>query len=120
MLYGNGVRFVQSPTEVVMTYEMIHDSRVIYLDNRPHVRRRSSRGWAIHAAAGTATRWSWRRRASTRRHRRRARDLKLTEWFTRVDPEMIEYKMRIEDPEMVTAPFTMRYMLTTQPDYPEI
>ena len=45
---------------------------------------------------------------------------KLTEWFTRVDPQMIEYKMRVEDPEMVTAPFTMRYMMTTQPDYPEV
>jgi len=29
---------VATPNEVVVTYEMIHDSRVIYLDNRPHVR----------------------------------------------------------------------------------
>ena len=35
VLYGNGVRFVQSPSEIVMTYEMIHDSRVIYTDGRP-------------------------------------------------------------------------------------
>src|SRR5688572_27801439 len=36
-IYGNGLRIVQSPNEVVVTYEMIHDSRVIYLDGRPRV-----------------------------------------------------------------------------------
>ena len=35
VLYGNGVRFVQSPSEIVMTYEMIHESRVIHLGNTP-------------------------------------------------------------------------------------
>jgi hypothetical protein len=44
----------------------------------------------------------------------------LTERFTRVDPQMIEYRLRVDDPEMVTAPFTLRYMITTQPDYPEV
>jgi hypothetical protein len=43
--------------------------------------------------------------------------MKMTEWFTRVDPDMIEYKYRIDDPEVYTAPFTMRLMLTTQPNY---
>jgi hypothetical protein len=33
--------------------------------------------------------------------------LKLTEWFTRIDPEMIDYRIRVEDPETWTAPFTV-------------
>jgi hypothetical protein len=125
VLYGNGVHFAQSPNVVVVTYEMIHDSRVIYLDNRRHVSSKvpqwlgdsrgrwegdtlvvetinfDERGPAIGGVPPSVT-------------------MKLTEWFTRVDPQMIEYKFRVEDPEMVTAPFTMRYMLTTQPDYPEV
>ena len=36
VIYGNGMRIVQSPNEVVISYEMIHDNRVIPLDNRPH------------------------------------------------------------------------------------
>lgn len=30
---------------------------------------------------------------------------------------MIEYRITIEDPETYTAPFTVRTMWTTQPDY---
>jgi hypothetical protein len=44
-------------------------------------------------------------------------NLTLTEWFTRVDPDMIEYKYRIDDPTVYTAPYTVRMMLTTQPNY---
>ena len=43
--------------------------------------------------------------------------MKLTEWFTRVDPEMIEYKVRVDDAVAYQNPFTLRLMYTTQPDY---
>ena len=44
-------------------------------------------------------------------------ELKLTEWFTRIDPQMIDYRIRVEDPAMYTAPFTMRLTITQQPNY---
>jgi hypothetical protein len=44
-------------------------------------------------------------------------DLRLTEWFTRIDPEMIDYRIRVEDPESFTAPFTLRMTITSQPGY---
>jgi hypothetical protein len=125
VLYGNGVRFVQSPTEIVMTYEMIHDSRVIYLDGRPKVGSNiktwlgDSRGrWEGDTLVVETTNIDERSPAVGGVPA--SPTMKLTEWFTRVDPQMIEYKLRVEDPEMVTAPFTLRYMLTTQPDYPEV
>jgi hypothetical protein len=37
VLYGNGIRITQSPDSVTITYEMIHEARVIRLDNRPHL-----------------------------------------------------------------------------------
>ena len=43
--------------------------------------------------------------------------LKLTERFTRVDPEMIEYRVTVNDPGAYTAPFTMRLMITSRPGY---
>ena len=116
VLYGNGARFVQSPTEVVMTYEMIHESRVIHLDNRarPPASYRTWTGFSLGRWEGDTlvvetTNFNTRMGNSEK--------FKLTEWFTRVDPQMIEYKYRIDDPEVYTAPFTLRMMLTTQPNY---
>src|SRR5690606_8540132 len=37
--------------------------------------------------------------------------------FTRVDPEMVEYVATVADPVTLTSPYTIRLMLTTQPDY---
>ena len=33
-VYGNGARIMQTPDAVVITYEMVHDTRVIPLDGR--------------------------------------------------------------------------------------
>jgi hypothetical protein len=37
VVYGNGNRIVQAPGLVVLSYEMVHDTRVIYTDGRPHL-----------------------------------------------------------------------------------
>src|SRR5262245_23647370 len=37
VIYGNGNRIVQSPGVVAFGYEMIHDTRIIYTDGRPHI-----------------------------------------------------------------------------------
>ena len=37
VLYGNGLRIAQTPNEVMISYEMIHDTRVIPLDGRPRL-----------------------------------------------------------------------------------
>ena len=34
VVYGNGNRIVQAPGVVAISYEMIHDTRVIYTDGR--------------------------------------------------------------------------------------
>jgi hypothetical protein len=124
-IYGNGLRIVQSPSEVVVTYEMIHDSRVIYLDGRARVPSKIPQ-WLGDARG----RWEGDTLVveTTNFHDRGANifgvppsaTTKLTEWFTRIDPQMVEYKARVEDPEMVTAPFTLRWVITTQPDYPDV
>src|SRR5262245_44778002 len=37
VVYGNGNRIVQAPGMVAISYEMIHDTRVLYTDGRPHL-----------------------------------------------------------------------------------
>jgi hypothetical protein len=43
--------------------------------------------------------------------------MKITEWLTRIDPEMIDYRIRVDDPVTYTAPFTLRLTITSQPGY---
>ena len=111
-------------TKSSITYEMIHDTRVIPLDGRPHVGAASSSTWATRAATGKATRSSSRRRTSRTRDRasaaRNSEKLKLTERFTRIDPEMIDYRVRVDDPATYTAPFTIRLTITTAAELPAL
>jgi hypothetical protein len=121
VLYGNGLRIAQTPNEVTITYEMIHDTRVIPLDRaKPRLDGKiklwmgDARGWWEDGTLVVETTNFTDRTSIQGLH---SDKLKLTEWFTRIDPEMIEYRMRVEDPETWTAPFTLRYVITTQPDY---
>jgi hypothetical protein len=121
-IYGNGVRIAQSPGTVAINYEMIHDTRVIRLDRREMLDD-GIRQW-MGSARG---RWegdtlvvesaNFNDRTNLAGGAPNSEALKLTERFRRVDEEMIEYVVTIEDPIALTAPFTMRLMLTTQPGY---
>ena len=64
VIYGNGNRIVQTPNEVAISYEMVHDTRIIPLDGRSTSDRKSGSTWATRADAGKATRWSSRPRTS--------------------------------------------------------
>jgi len=120
-LYGDAMRIVQSPTEVAITYEMLHDTRIIPLDGRaladPGVRQfmGSSVGhWdgdTLVVETKNLTDELGIGRYST------TKDAVLTERFTRVDPDMVKYEVTVNDPATFVRPWTFRLMLTTQPDY---
>jgi hypothetical protein len=119
-IYGNGIRIFQSPDVVTITYEMIHETRVILLDReRPYVdvpqftgNARGywdgdtlvveSRGYTDRSSVGGAP---------------NSLNMHTTERIRRVDPEMIEYRITVDDPDTYAAPFTVRTMWTTQPNY---
>jgi hypothetical protein len=56
VIYGNGHYIVQTPGYVAISYEMVHDTRIIPLDGRPHP------GPGLRLYLGDAS-W-WRRRTS--------------------------------------------------------
>ncbi|HEY5666935.1 MAG TPA: hypothetical protein VIV64_09455 [Gammaproteobacteria bacterium] len=121
-IYGNGVRIAQSPDSVAINYEMIHDTRIIRLDDRPPLDG-EIRQW-VGAARGywdgatlVVESGNFNDRTNTAGGAPNSDAMKLTERFRRVDPEMIEYVVTVDDPVALTAPFTMRLMLTTQPGY---
>jgi hypothetical protein len=120
-VYGNGARFIQTPDSVVISYEMVHDTRVIPLDGRPaigsglHLFMGDSRGhWDGDTLVVESRNFTDRTAAGGTAH---SEGLRMVERFTRIDPEMIDYEIRVDDPATFTKPWTMRMTITSQPDY---
>jgi hypothetical protein len=121
-IYGNGIRIAQSPDSVSITYEMIHDTRIIKLDDSAHLEddikqyMGNARGhWEGDTLVVESQNFT--DKTSVGAGGPHSERLKLTERFRRVDPDMIEYHATIEDPGTFEAPFTYRLMITTQPNY---
>ena len=122
VLYGNGIVIAQSPDAVAITYEMVHETRVIPLDGRPHLV-----GDVAQYTGNARGRWDgdtlvvetrgFTDKTSVGGGVPHSSSLRTTERLERVDPEMIEYRITIDDPVTYTAPFTLRAMWTVQPGY---
>jgi hypothetical protein len=120
-VYGNGARILQTPDTVVIAYEMVHDSRLIPLDGRPalgpSIRQYmgDSRGrFEGNTLVVESSNFTDKTALGGVRH---SEQLKLTERFTRIDPEMIDYEIRVEDPLTWERPWTLRMTITQQPGY---
>jgi len=120
-VYGNGVRIMQSPDAVVITYEMIHDTRIIPLTSKPPIGSSiqlfmgDGRGhWEGDTLVVESANYTDRTAVGGTAH---STALRMTERFTRVDPQMIDYEITVTDPETFTRPWTMRMTITQQPDY---
>ena len=125
VVYGNGARIMQTPDAVVITYEMVHDTRVIPLDGRPHIGSGirqlmgDSRGrWEGNTLVIETTNFTDRTAAGANgggpRH---SEAMKMTERITRIDPQMLDYELRIDDPKTYVTAWTLRMTLTQQPGY---
>ena len=125
-IYNSGIEIMQAPGLVVIRYEMIHETRVIPLDGRPHV---SS---AIRSYMGDARgRWDGRtlvvettnfngRTGSLARNGNgnpTSEALRLTERFTRRDPETLDYALTVDDPRTWTRPWRVAFSLARDADY---
>jgi len=115
VMYGNTYEIVQTPGYVVITYEIIHEARVIPLDGRPHVGEKirqhmgDARGhWEGSTLVVETTNFT---RAAAYRGANPA-TLRVTERFTRVAPDGIRWTATIEDPTTWTRPWTLAMPLT--------
>ena len=115
--YNNGNRIVQSPGYVALVNEMVHETRIVPLDGRPH------RSPAIRTYLGDSRgRWegdtlvvettNFLDRTGVGMNGAGASDaLKVTERFTRTSDTIIDYSLTVDDPMTWTAPFTIRFDL---------
>ena len=119
VMYGNNYQIIQSPGYIVITYEIIHEARVIPLDGRAHV------GSSIRAHMGDPRgRWDGNTlvvettnftNASAYRNANAA-TFRVIERFTRVAPDRIEWTATLDDPKTWTSPWTIAMPLTADPN----
>ena len=113
VIYGNGNRILQTPGQVVISYEMVHDTRVIPTDGRPHLSQRvrqylgDSRGhWEGNTLVVETTNLTDATSIGFNGNGlRHSTDMKLTERFTRAEADLLKYEVTIEDPRTYTRPW---------------
>jgi hypothetical protein len=112
--YNNNLQIIQTHDYVVIANEMIHDVRVVPLDDRPHlpaaIRRWQGdpRGrWDGDTLVVETTNFSDRtsfRGADTQ--------LRLTERFRRIDAKTLDYQFTVDDPSVFSRPWTVSLPMT--------
>jgi hypothetical protein len=120
VVYGNGQRIVQAPGVVAVTYEMVHDTRLIYTDGRPHLNQAirqylgdSRARWEGDELVVETTNLTDRTAIGPNGNgNRHSAEMKLTERFKRVADDILQYQITVDDPATYERPFTLSLPLT--------
>ena len=119
--YNNNYQILQTPEQVVIVSEMVHDTRVVPLDGRPlppaaisqwHGEARGH--WEGDTLVVESTRYT-----DESAFRGATGGLRLVERFTRVGPDTIHYEITADDPATWARPWTLMFPMrkTDQPLY---
>ena len=106
--YNNNFRLIQAPGSVVILHEMVHESRIVPMDGRPHVnadirqwngdsRGRSEGETLVVETTNFSDKTSFRGSSS---------GLKVIERFRRADANTLQYQVTLEDSTTWTQPWT--------------
>src|SRR3954471_5537300 len=116
--YNANFQILETPEAMILRHEMVHDTRIIYLDSRPHV------GAGVRLLGGDSrARWdgdtlvvdttnftnetNFRGSPQTTRQDIFASDaLHIVERLTPVDADTIQYRFTVEDPKTWTRPWS--------------
>ena len=128
--YNTGNHIFQTPGYVVILYEMVREPRIIPLDDRPYIDPQitqwmgDARGrWegetlVIETRNFTEKGWITPNQNSGRMHGVPvSRELRLVERFTRVAEDVLDWQVRVEDPNVYTQPWTLELPLKRDMSY---
>ena len=121
-VYNNGLQIVQGPGFVAIQKEMIHETRVIPTDARPHVHPDitqwlgDSRGW-WEGDTLVVEITNFNGRVS---YRGSSQNLTLVERYSRIGPDTLEYEFTVDDPTIWTRPWTARFNFGKDDDQYEL
>jgi hypothetical protein len=123
-IYGNAYQIVQTPDTIAIRYEMIHETRIIPLDGRPHA------GAGIHLIMGDArgrfdgdslvvetTNFTNRTHLGYNNRYNSTRQ-KIVERFTPIGRGKLDWEVTIDDPEVWTRPWSFAMTLTKDDSQP--
>jgi hypothetical protein len=110
-LYNNNVQFFQTEGHVVIFNEMIHEARIVKLDSSPHIPDQirqwngDSRGYWDGETLVVETR-NFNDKTQSFSGVGISADKMLTERFTRVSDDRVDYQFTVNDPKAFAAPVT--------------
>jgi hypothetical protein len=124
VIYNNGNEIVQAPGYVAIRNEMIHETRIVPLDSRPPLPAAftsymgDSRGhWEGNTLVVTTTNLNGRTGVGGNGGGRTSEKMKLTERFTLLDANTLQYEATIDDPGTWTRPWTIAFPWKRDPNY---
>jgi hypothetical protein len=129
--YNNGIQITQSPGYVVISLEMVHESRVIPTDGRapldPAVKQwlGESRGhWEGNTLVIETANFNGETSmtnpgvpGSPTPPTPTTENLRIVERITRIDDDTMDYSITVEDPEVMTRPWTVSYPMERDDTY---
>lgn len=119
--YNNNIQILQTPNEVLILNEMIHDIRIVPLDNKPHLPAMvrqwhgDPRGhWRGNTLVVESTNFS-----AKSSFRGSSENLYLEERFTRIGDGQLLYEFTVEDPSTWERPWSVSFPMakSDQPIY---
>jgi len=116
--YNNNVHILQAPGYVTITHEMMHDTRIIPLDGRPHLapRIRQYMGDSRAHWEGTTLVVDVTNFHPNTNYRGSRDTLHIVERYTRTATDQLRYEVTIDDPQTYERPWTAVLDLAPQAD----
>jgi len=117
ILYNNHYQIVQSPGYVMILVEMVHDARIIRIDDDPlPTVMQPWLGDSIGRWEGETLVVETQNFNPQQSFRGSGENFLVTERFTRVGPDTINYSFTVDDPDTFTSPWTGEIPMLRTPD----
>ena len=110
-LYNNNIRISQAPGSVAIVHEMIHETRVVPLDGSAFSDMRGYYGESRGHWEGDTLVVETRNFNGKVAFRGARDNLRLTERYTRVGADAIDFRLTFEDETQWTQPWTVAYTM---------
>jgi len=119
-IYGNSYELIQSPGWVAIRYEMVHETRLIPLDGRPHLKSDIAQymGDARGHFEGNTLIVETTNFKPNAAYRQASEHLKLVERFTPSGPRTVQWSVTLDDPHTWPRPWTFAMNLTKDSSQP--
>lgn len=115
VMYNNNYQFIQTDDYVVILAEMVHDARIIRIDDEPMPNMQKWLGDSVGHWEGDTLVVETLGFHPQQSFRGASANLKVTEEFSRVSDSQILYRFTLDDDTVFSAPWTGELMFNARP-----